>query len=142
MSTREIALVGPRGEKRGGTVCCDERHWSENGFSRRECTIQLRAEGFDLQSAAWDFFEAFCGIREQLAGQGFYPICYGACLCVYPSGLLRDMALGLEAYRLQVGRPVCAEDAVDIFDTGPDVEVATVAAQRAFFLAWLKPKPE
>lgn len=123
MSMREITLVGPSGEKRPATVSCDERHCNEKGYSRRECTIQLRADGFDLQSAAWDFFGAFCGIRDQLAVNGFYPLCYGASRCVYPSGLLRDMALGLEAYRMQIGRAVRAEDAVNIFDTGPDVEL-------------------
>lgn len=136
MSKREITLVGPSEEKRVATVSCDVRHWNEKGFSRRECRIELRANGFDLHSAAWDFFEAFCGIRDQLSTKGVFPLCYGASRCVYPSGMLRDMAAGLTAYRMQMGKAIGRGDEVNIFDNGPDVEVATVAAQRAFFSEW------
>jgi hypothetical protein len=83
---RDITLVSPGGTKRSATVSCHARHWNEGSFSRRECTIQLRAEGFDIHSAAYDFFEAFCGIRDQLSVHDFYPLCYGASRCVYPSG--------------------------------------------------------
>jgi hypothetical protein len=136
MFEREITLVGPNGERRAANVFCDQRDWSENGFSRRECRIELCADEFDLQSAAWDFFEAFCGIRDQLATQGFFPLCYGASRCVYPSGLCRDMSAGLIAYRMQMGRGVRKGDEVNIFDTGPDVEVATVAEQKESWCKW------
>ena len=137
---RDITLVSPGGTKRSATVSCHARHWNEGSFSRRECTIQLRAEGFDIHSAAYDFFEAFCGIRDQLSVHDFYPLCYGASRCVYPSGMLRDMGSGLAAYKLQMGQPVRSQDVVYIFETGPDVEVATVAAQKAFWSQWLKPR--
>jgi hypothetical protein len=137
---QKITLVGRDGNELVATVSSHERHWNEGGFSRRECAIELCAEGIDIHSAADDFFEAFCGIRDQLAAHDFYPLCYGASRCVYPSGLLRDMGSGLEAYKLQMGKPVCEEDIVNIFENGPDVEVATVSAQRAFFVEWLKPK--
>jgi len=120
------------------TVSCHVQHWNEGNFNRRECTIELRAEGFDIRSTAFDFFEAFCGIRDQLAAQDLYPLCYGASRCVYPSGTSRDTGAGLSAYKLQMGRPVRSEEIVGIFATGPDVEVATVAAQRAFWLEWSK----
>ena len=131
-------MIGPGGERRPATVLCDVRHWSEGGFGQRECSIQLCAEGFDIHSAAWDFFEAFCGVRDQLAAHGFYPLCYGASRNVHPSGMLRDMAAGRSAYKVQMGRPARMEDLVDIFETGPDVEVATVAVQRAFWSEWFK----
>ena len=137
---RQITMVGPGGKTTSATVSCHARDWDEEGFSRRECTIQLHADGFDMHSAADDFFEAFCGIRDQLAAHDYYPLCYGASRCVYPSGMLRDMAAGLEAYKLPTGRAVREEDIVDIFATGPDVEVATVAEQRAFYFEWLKPR--
>jgi len=133
--------VGPGGEKRTATLSCHRHFWNEGSYDRRECTIQLRAEGFDIHSTAHDFFEAFCGIRDQLAAHDFYPLCYGASRCVYPSGMLRDMVSGLTAYKLQMGKSAGLEDHVDIFETGPDVEVVTVAAQRAFWSEWLrKPK--
>jgi hypothetical protein len=99
--------------------------------------IELRADEFDLHSAAWDFFEAFCGIRDQLATKGFFPLCYGASRYVYPSGLCRDWSAGLIAYRMEMGRVVRKGDEVKIFDTGQDVEVATVAEQKAFWRKWL-----
>jgi hypothetical protein len=40
---RDITLVSPGGTKRSATVSCHARHWNEGSFSRRECTIQLRA---------------------------------------------------------------------------------------------------
>jgi hypothetical protein len=131
-------MIGPGGKKLAATVSCHVHHWNEGNVSRRECTIELRAEGFDIQSTAFDFFEAFCGIRDQLAAQDLYPLCYGASRCVYPSGMLRDTGAGLCAYKLQLGRPVRSEEIIGIFATGPDVEVATVAAQRAFWLEWSK----
>jgi hypothetical protein len=46
------------------------------------------------------------------------------------------MSAGMAAYRLKKGRPTQKEDIVDIFNTGPDVEVATVAAQKEFYSEW------
>jgi hypothetical protein len=75
MSLWEITIVGAAGTRRFASVSCHERYWNEGGFSRRECSIQLRAEGFDIHSADDDFFEAFCVIRDQLAVDDFYPLC-------------------------------------------------------------------
>jgi hypothetical protein len=50
--------------------------------------------------------------------------------------MCRDMANGVQAYRLQVGKAVREADLVNIFDTGPDVEVSTVTQQREFFSNW------
>ena len=107
----------------------------------------LAAESAELNYAVTDstfkvprgtsfFFEAFCGIRDQLATKGFFPLCYGASRCVYPSGICRDWSAGLIAYRMEMGKAVSRGSVVNIFDTGPDVEVATVAAQRAIFSEW------
>jgi hypothetical protein len=48
------------------------------------------------------------------------------------------MAAGEKAYKMQIGKPVGLEDLVEIFETGPDVEVSTVAAQKAFWHEWLR----
>jgi len=47
------------------------------------------------------------------------------------------MAEGISAYRLTIGKAVSIEDLVNIFETSPDLEVSTVAAQKAFWDAWL-----
>jgi hypothetical protein len=114
----------------------EERGWRRG--QRRECSIQLRAEGFNIDCTAGNFFDAFCKIREQLAAHDFYPLCYGASRNVYPSGACRDMGSGVTAYKMRIGNAVRQEDMVGIFETGPDVEVATVAAQREFYSEWLK----
>jgi hypothetical protein len=135
---REITIVGSNGEKQAATVSCHE-YRTKRG-RRREFSIQLRAEGFNLDCTAGDFFEAFCRIREQLAALDFYPLCYGASRNVYPSGMCRDWSSGLTAYKVQIGK-VRQEDLVGIFETGPDVEVTTVAAQREFHTEWLNSNP-
>jgi hypothetical protein len=135
---RKITILGPGDNKRAAMLACDIRDWTEGGLRHTESIIRLLSEGFDIASAASDFFEAFCGIREQLAAQDFYPLCYGASRNVYPSGMCRDMAAGEKAYKMQIGKPVGLEDLVEIFETGPDVEVSTVAAQKAFWHEWLR----
>lgn len=78
------------------------------------------------------FFEALCRVREDLeATFGLRPDCYGASRDVYPSGMARDMGLGLKAYKSVIGRKMDA-NLVNIFETGTDVEPASVADQRAF----------
>jgi hypothetical protein len=42
---RDITLVGPGDTKRSATVSYHARHWNEGSYSRRECSIRLRAEG-------------------------------------------------------------------------------------------------
>jgi hypothetical protein len=139
---REILIADTTGAKRCATVCCEERDWIEGRVRRRECSVVLRSQGLEINGVGHDFFKAFCQVREQLSACGIYPLCYGASRNVYPSGLTRDWSAGDMAYRLDMGREVCQQDMVHIFATGPDVEVATVAAQRAFFEAWLKPRPK
>jgi hypothetical protein len=93
--------------------------------------------GFNISGVGSDFFEAFCGIRDQLATHGFYPLCYGASLNVFPSPMSRDMSAEMVAYKMQPGRPVEVKDLVDIFETGPDLQISTVAAQKPFWSKWL-----
>jgi hypothetical protein len=50
----------------------------------------------------------------------------------------RDMASGLTAYKLRMGKPAGKEDLVSIFDTGADVEPVSVEGQEQYFKEWLK----
>ena len=133
---REIMIAGPSGTKKPAVISGDVRHWSEGGFSHRECNLTLCYDSVEVHGVGTDFFNAFCRIREQLARSGIYPVCYGASRNVYPSGMSRDMGAGLKAHRLQMGRQAQLEDLVHIFDSGPDIELATVEAQKAFAEAW------
>ena len=136
-SKKEIAIIGPNGEKRAASLSWYERRWTEGDCNPTECVIDFRADGFDIQTRGFDVFDAFCKLRDQLAAHGFYPFCYGASRYVHASGMLRDFSGGHLAYKFQMGRPVLPEDIVDIFATGPDVEVSTVAEQKAFWLKFL-----
>ena len=62
---------------------------------------------------------------------------YGGSRTVFPSGMCPDMAAGLRAYRLTLGKHAQQEDLVSIFDAGRGVEPAIVDEQRAFFRDWL-----
>jgi hypothetical protein len=91
----------------------------------------------DFTEEATDFFEAFCKVRLKLETRGLLVATYGGSRTVFPSGMCRDMGGGLSAYRHSLGQPGGLECLVRIFDTGPDVEPATVAQQRAFVDQWI-----
>ena len=82
------------------------------------------------------------GIRRELETDRILLHCYGASRNVYPSGMGRDMGAGLKAYKLTIGKRARMEDLVFIFDTGNDVEPATVSAQKEFYERWLKEPTE
>ena len=101
--------------------------------------FRLRCEYRDrvVESTATDFFQALCDVRSLLAEGGLIPLCYGASLNVYPSGMARDMGQGLRAYKMAKGRHARMEDLVEIFAEGSDVVPASVAAQKQFWRDWL-----
>ncbi|NPU10388.1 hypothetical protein HL666_06440 [Bradyrhizobium sp. 83002] len=101
------------------------------------CRLRCDYRDRSIESAATDFFQALCDLRNVLAENGFMPFCYGASLNVHPSGMARDMGQGLKAYRMTMGRHARREDLVDIFSKGPDVVPASVAAQEQFWRDWL-----
>jgi hypothetical protein len=119
-------------------VDCEVRHWNEGEFSRRQCDICLTYGASAVRGSGPDFFEAFCRVRERLTALGLRPLCYGASRNVFPSGMARDMADGLKAYKLRLGFPATGDNIVEIFETGPDVDPVSVEAQRQFFDDYLK----
>lgn len=102
------------------------------------CHVRLSYRGKFIEAAASDYFEAFSQVRLQLESENLIPVCHGASLDVFPSGMCRDMSGGLSAYRLKLRKSPDRVDLVRIFETGPDVKPATVADQRNFFEKWLK----
>jgi hypothetical protein len=122
---------------------CESSYWSEGEFSKRSCRISTAILGKQISCSDRDFFEAFCRVRERLESDGLIPLCYGASKNVFPSGMLRDMANGLRAYRLIMGQCTRRGDGVSIFDIGPDVEPVSVQDQAEFYRQWLEsPKSE
>jgi hypothetical protein len=134
----EIQLANEAGGKIPATLDCETTYWNEGKFSRRTCRINLHFGDSEITAHDRDFFEAFCRVREQLAKMHLIPLCYGANRNVFSSGMLRDMANGLTAYRMEMGRRVKRGDAVRIFDSGSDIDPVSVEVQKQFFDQWLQ----
>jgi hypothetical protein len=103
-----------------------------------DATLMFKLAEETFSATASDFFEAMCQIRRQLELLGWRPVCYGRSKNVYPSGMCRDMGRGLKAYKFSLGRPGSIKDLVSIFDTGEDIEPASVDEQRSFAMEWFK----
>ncbi len=129
MVEHAIRLTSQAGDE-FGTVS-----YERNDLERKRRLV-LKYRGRAIEESASDYFKAFCDMRERLEKEGLRPVCYGASLNVYPSGMGRDMGAGLKAYRMVVGKH--ATDLVHIFESGPDVIPSTVAEQRKFVESWLK----
>ena len=102
-----------------------------------KCKISLSFSNLTLTATDSDFFEAFCKIRIQLEEYGILPICFGASLNVYPSGMARNMDYGMKAYKLTLGQQSRMNNLVEIFDTDSEVVPSTVEDQKKFFNSWL-----
>jgi len=128
MSEHLIHLIGGSNDE-NATLTAERK--------KEACHITFQYRGQSIESEADDFFDAFCQIRLKLEQHGLIPLCYGASLNVFPSGMSRSMGSGLRAYRLTVGRQALTGDLVSIFDSGPDVIPASVANQKEYFDSWL-----
>lgn len=102
------------------------------------CRLDFSYRDRNINAESHDFFHALCKIRLQLEPEGLIPFCYGASLNVYPSGMARDMGLGLRAYRLTIGKHSNRTDLVWIFAEGPDIVPASVQVQQEFYEEWLQ----
>jgi hypothetical protein len=115
-----------------------ERATFEISDVKNRCLLTCRYRDKTISSEAADFFDALVSIRRQLQRDDLIPYCYGASLNVFPSGMARDMARGLAAYKLTPGKHASRADLVGIFDEGTDVVPADVDAQEQFFRDWLE----
>lgn len=102
--------------------------------------------GLSLQAEGPDLFDALQQLRKQtLEPLGWVPLCNGARVDCYPSGMARDMGGGQVVYvlsarpRLSVGRygPRLRRPLVDTFEPAPKKSVGTVEDQDAYFRTWL-----
>jgi hypothetical protein len=121
-----IELVDTAGRRVGGVV-----EYSIQWRRRQvDCEVVVTIGTQTVIGRAGDGFEAFCRVREQLEEQGLRPLCYGASRQVFPSGMDRDMCVGLVACKHVPGDRMTPMESVAIFDTGPDVYPVTVAEQQ------------
>ncbi len=103
-----------------------------NTICRLTCIVRGERHSADEK----DFFTALQRIRRRaLEPKGLIPFCYGASLKVWPSAMSRDMGRGLTALKIEIGSQ--ASHLVGIFDSGPDLIPASVAAQEDYARDWI-----
>lgn len=127
-----VRLLSKAGEIVEGVFVLDEDEASE------QISLRLESSLGNISRQAFDYFEATCLIRHELELSGWRPVCYGSSCNVYPSGMCRDMGMGLKAYKLQLGKAATMGDLVSIFDSSPDIEPVSVGEQRSFWQEWLR----
>lgn len=110
------------------------------GIGFVECYLMCFYDDKELKSIKYDFFDALCEIRIELEKYNLIPFCYGASLNVFPSGMGRQMSLGISAYKLELGKKTTEKDLVGIFDVGTDIIPATVEEQSKFYIEWCQSK--
>jgi hypothetical protein len=128
-----VGLIQPD----GGIIDAEFKLWEEDPSDRAKVRLSLLISAREITRSDNDFFSAMCSIRRELEKDRLLLNCYGASRDVYPSPLSQDMGSGWKAHKLQIGRPAREEDAVSIFDVGPDVIPALVDEQEEFYREWL-----
>jgi len=132
------SLHAPALDPLGGRVDVEIVHHVHYEDGRRLwCSVRVRGPGFDQEARSDDCFEALLRVRETLEPAGWRLLVWGASVDVWPSGMARDMGAGLWAYRMRYGSPASSQDAVGVFDTGPEVIPCTVSEQAAYYAGWL-----
>jgi hypothetical protein len=88
-----------------------------------------------LSFTAQDVFECLTQLRVELAKYGYKPLCAGARLDVYPSGMARDMGSGLSAQVMSLEPVNCWEDVehVHIFDYAEPDTISSVEEQFSYY---------
>jgi len=96
-----------------------------------ELELTLQADGPDL-------FAALQQLRRTLQPTGWVPLCNGARVDCYPSGMARDMGGGESVYVLSAKRQLRRRPPlVGTFEPASKEAVGTVADQDAYYERWL-----
>jgi hypothetical protein len=96
-------------------------------------------DGEILRASERDYFDCLRSIRTQLELQKLVVLCNGARRDVYPpTGLTRQWGGGKKAYVLKFDTPPAPGDAVDIFAPAEKHLIASVDAQRDYFVKWFE----
>lgn len=97
-----------------------------------ELELTLEADGPDL-------FAALQQLRRSLEPLGWLPLCNGARVDCYPSGMAREMGGGTSVYMLSAKRRFGRRlPLVGTFEPAPKEAVGTVDDQDAYFELWLQ----
>ena len=104
----------------------------------RDAFLSLDAPELELSAEAHgrDLFDSLQQLRRQLEPLGWYPLCNGARVDCYPSGMAREMGGARAVYELTIGeagRPPL----LGLFEPAPTAKVGTVAEQDAYHQRWI-----
>lgn len=95
--------------------------------------LTIRWSGGAITTVGRDhYFHALCAAREQLTELGLTPRCYGACRSFSLSGMSAQMSAGLVGYLCDINRPRSEAVSVRTFDAGPEMDLVSVAEQKAY----------
>lgn len=108
------------------------------GWDGRNAYLSVEVPGADIsaQAEGRDLFDGLQQIRRELEPRGWYPLCNGARIDCYPSGMARDMGGGRAVYELTMGKPG-RPPLVGLFEPAPPERVGAVADQDAYYSRWL-----
>ena len=114
--------------------CFQGIYWEdfENKRGYSECRITLKWKNNEINAFSSDFFVAFEQIREKLANDSIYPLCYGASRNIIVTGMALSMGQGLRVYRVTPDGTLNWEELVSIFEYGDDVEPVFPQEQHTF----------
>lgn len=99
--------------------------------------LRLSWIGREVSAVESHYFSALCAIRVRIAEYGLTPMCYGSCRNLVVSGMAISMGMGLKGYLVELGKPSTTAQLVPIFDSGPDMDLVSVAEQLAFKEQWM-----
>jgi hypothetical protein len=109
-----------------------------SSWSGRTVTLSLDAPdlGIAVTAEGRDLFDALQHVRLELEPLGWIPLCNGARIDCYPSGMARDMGGASSVYELEIGK-AGRFPLVGLFEPAPPEKVGTVAAQDSYFARWI-----
>jgi hypothetical protein len=104
-----------------------------------QLSIEAQEIELTLQADGPDLFAALQQLRKSLEPLGWFPLCNGARVDCYPSGMARDMGGGTSVYMLSAKRHLGRRlPLVGTFEPAPKEAVGSVDDQDAYFERWLQ----
>jgi hypothetical protein len=126
--TRQLKLQ----HNNGSIIAAQVKYWSNK--KDRNWTLEFTSPvSKKLVFTKEDVFECLTELRQELAEYSYQPLCNGARLDVYPSGMARDMGDGLVAETISLGLSDDEPDLVDIFDYAKPELIASVEEQFNYY---------
>jgi hypothetical protein len=103
-----------------------------------ECELVYQGnDSIELIYRDRNLFDCLTKLRKEMESRGVLIACKGSQLNVFPSGMCKQMASGMVAYKLTLGESTVREDIVNIFDPAEPELVVSIEEQKEFYTKWL-----